>query len=673
MTDTAVETASAAAAPTSIPHWIAGRRQEGSNRTAPVFNPALGTAVSEVALASADEVGEAIATAKAAFPAWRDLSIAKRQAIMFRFRELIVSRKDDLARIITREHGKVHADALGEIARAHRGRRARDRVPAADQGRVLRERVDRRRRLLAAPAARRRRHHQPVQLPGDGAAVVRADRARLRQLRRAQAEREGPVGVGVDRRALPGGGPARRRAHRRARRQGGRRHAAHASGRRGRLVRRLHAHRAVRLRDRRRSTASACRRSAARRTTCSCCPTPTSTSPRMQPSTRASARPASAAWRSRWSSRSTRSPTSSRRRSPRRWAASAPGDGTRDNDMGPLITGAHRDKVAGYIQTAADDGATLLVDGRDPEVDGDPNGFWIKPTLIDKVPTDSAAYTRGDLRTRAVDRARRLLRGGPRAHQREPVRQRHGDLHERRRRGAPLPERGAGGHGRHQRADPGARRLPLVRRLEAVDLRDRARRTASTRTTSTPARRSSRAAGSTRATAASTSASPPTDRPSRRRQWSLDPPMRDERPLATLSQGRRIARMSEVPSSPVAGFTSSSTWRASTTMPSRSATRRDATFSSSRCAITRCAPISHARSRAAPAASVAMPRPCARRDHPAELRLPAAQARDAHHEVADEHRRRARCRAAPRRRRAGTPAHHPRSRPSSSASVWSAV
>ena len=68
------------------------------------------------------------------------------------------------------------------------------------------------------------------------------------------------------------------------------------------------------------------------------------------------------------------------------------GDGTRDNDMGPLITGQHRDKVVGYIQTASDDGADVLVDGRDPEVDGDPNGFWVKPTLIDNVPTDSAAY-----------------------------------------------------------------------------------------------------------------------------------------------------------------------------------------------------------------------------------------------------------------------------------------
>ena len=117
MTDTVVETTEQSDAPTAIPHWISGARREGKGRTAPVYNPALGRVVSEVGLASADEVSEAIATAKAAFPAWRDLSIAKRQAVMFRFRELIVQRKDELATIVTREHGKVHSDALGEIAR----------------------------------------------------------------------------------------------------------------------------------------------------------------------------------------------------------------------------------------------------------------------------------------------------------------------------------------------------------------------------------------------------------------------------------------------------------------------------------------------------------------------------------------------------------------------------
>jgi malonate-semialdehyde dehydrogenase (acetylating)/methylmalonate-semialdehyde dehydrogenase len=69
------------------------------------------------------------------------------------------------------------------------------------------------------------------------------------------------------------------------------------------------------------------------------------------------------------------------------------GDGRRSCDMGPLVTEAHRDKVASYIEIAADDGATVVVDGRGIEVDGDPNGFWLGPTLLDNVPTTSRAYT----------------------------------------------------------------------------------------------------------------------------------------------------------------------------------------------------------------------------------------------------------------------------------------
>jgi malonate-semialdehyde dehydrogenase (acetylating)/methylmalonate-semialdehyde dehydrogenase len=68
------------------------------------------------------------------------------------------------------------------------------------------------------------------------------------------------------------------------------------------------------------------------------------------------------------------------------------GDGTRNCDMGPLVTKEHRDKVASYIDIAIADKATVVVDGRGIEVDGDANGFWLGPTLIDKVPTSSRVY-----------------------------------------------------------------------------------------------------------------------------------------------------------------------------------------------------------------------------------------------------------------------------------------
>ena len=69
------------------------------------------------------------------------------------------------------------------------------------------------------------------------------------------------------------------------------------------------------------------------------------------------------------------------------------GDGRRNCDMGPLITREHRDKVAGYIDIAIEDGAAVVVDGRGIEVDGAVDGFWLGPTLIDAVPTTSRVYT----------------------------------------------------------------------------------------------------------------------------------------------------------------------------------------------------------------------------------------------------------------------------------------
>jgi malonate-semialdehyde dehydrogenase (acetylating)/methylmalonate-semialdehyde dehydrogenase len=68
------------------------------------------------------------------------------------------------------------------------------------------------------------------------------------------------------------------------------------------------------------------------------------------------------------------------------------GDGRRSCDMGPLVTKQHRDKVASYIDIAKQDGALVVVDGRDVNPDGDANGYWLGPTLIDKVPTSSKVY-----------------------------------------------------------------------------------------------------------------------------------------------------------------------------------------------------------------------------------------------------------------------------------------
>ena len=103
---------------TRISHWIDGRITEGtSGRSGPVFNPATGRQTGEVDFASAAEVNAAVSSAHAAAKEWRASSLSRRAAVLFAFRELLSARTDELARIITSEHGKVLADAAGEIAR----------------------------------------------------------------------------------------------------------------------------------------------------------------------------------------------------------------------------------------------------------------------------------------------------------------------------------------------------------------------------------------------------------------------------------------------------------------------------------------------------------------------------------------------------------------------------
>ncbi|PFG15671.1 methylmalonate-semialdehyde dehydrogenase [acylating] [Propionicimonas paludicola] len=100
-----------------IPHLIAGREVTGDLRSGPIFNPATGEQIATVGFADAARVQEAIAAASAALPGWRATGLIKRADVFFRLRQLLVERSDELAAIITREHGKVFSDALGEISR----------------------------------------------------------------------------------------------------------------------------------------------------------------------------------------------------------------------------------------------------------------------------------------------------------------------------------------------------------------------------------------------------------------------------------------------------------------------------------------------------------------------------------------------------------------------------
>ena len=103
---------------TELGHFAGGAPRRGtSGNTGPVFNPATGEQTGAVALASVDEVDEIVAVAKEAAADWGRSSLSVRSKLMFAFRELVAANADEIARRISAEHGKVHSDALGEVAR----------------------------------------------------------------------------------------------------------------------------------------------------------------------------------------------------------------------------------------------------------------------------------------------------------------------------------------------------------------------------------------------------------------------------------------------------------------------------------------------------------------------------------------------------------------------------
>ena len=102
----------------TIGHWIGGASIGGeSGRKGPVYNPATGEQSGEVHFASLEEIDHAVATATAAHTAWRHWSLSKRAELFFRIYQLLDEHREDLARLLTAEHGKVLADALGEVQR----------------------------------------------------------------------------------------------------------------------------------------------------------------------------------------------------------------------------------------------------------------------------------------------------------------------------------------------------------------------------------------------------------------------------------------------------------------------------------------------------------------------------------------------------------------------------
>ena len=148
------------------------------------------------------------------------------------------------------------------------------------------------------------------------------------------------------------------------------------------------------------------------------------------------------------------------------------GPGTDErSEMGPLVTGPHRDKVASYLDSGVREGATLAVDGRvHPVLGGSAEGFWLGPSVLDHVTPQMSCYTDEIfgpvlivVRASSFEEAVDLINANPYGNGVAIFTNDGG--------GPPVRERGRGGHGRRQRPDPGAAGVLLVRRLEVLPVR----------------------------------------------------------------------------------------------------------------------------------------------------------------------------------------------------------
>jgi malonate-semialdehyde dehydrogenase (acetylating) / methylmalonate-semialdehyde dehydrogenase len=166
---------------TKIGHWIGGKAVAGkSGRTSPVYNPATGEVTGEVQLANIKEMDEAVAAAKAAFPAWRATSLSRRSEIMFHFRELIDANRKEIATIVSSEHGKVVSDAMGELARGLENVEFACGIPHLLKGGMSEQAAGGVDVYSLRQPPRRCRWNHPVQLPRHGSHVDVCQRNCLR-------------------------------------------------------------------------------------------------------------------------------------------------------------------------------------------------------------------------------------------------------------------------------------------------------------------------------------------------------------------------------------------------------------------------------------------------------------------------------------------------------------
>ncbi|MGP5390838.1 CoA-acylating methylmalonate-semialdehyde dehydrogenase [Glutamicibacter arilaitensis] len=376
----------------TLQHWINNANYSADDRSGKVYNPATGEVSGHVALASKATTEHAIAAAAAAFPKWRDTSLARRTAIMFNFRQLLAERKGELAAIITAEHGKVLDDALGEVARGLEVVELCCNAPYLLKGEFSQNAstgidVQSMRQPVGVSAiispfnfpAMVPLWFFPVAIASGNAVVLKPsekDPSAANWLAELFAEAGLPEGVlnvvhgdkesvdtlltdaRVNSVSFVGSTPIAQYVY----------STGTAHNKRVQAFGGAKNHMLV-LPDADLDLAADMAVNAGFGAAGERC---MAISVVVAIDTIADELVAKIAERAK---------------------TLRVGDGTRGCDMGPLITGEHKAKVAGYIEAGIDAGAELVLDGRTGTVDADGEGFFLHPTMFDRVGTDMSIYT----------------------------------------------------------------------------------------------------------------------------------------------------------------------------------------------------------------------------------------------------------------------------------------
>jgi len=377
---------------TQVMHFINGTLvTNSSNRTGQVFNPALGQVIREVSLAETKDAQAAIQAAKDAFPSWRDTSLTKRQQIMFSFREILNSSKEELAAIVTEEHGKTLPDALGEVTRglevveyatamaSHLKGSYSEAVSTSIDVYSIKQPLG----VVGIISP----FNFPAMVPmwffpiaiaaGNTVVLKPSEKNPSAAIWMAEKLKQAGLPDGVfnvlqgdkvavdelltnsDVQAISfvGSTPIAKYVY----------ETGTAHGKRVQALGGAKNHMLV-LPDADLDLVADSAINAGFGSAGERC---------MAISVVVAVEPIADELVAKIKSR---------------MSTLKVGDGTRNCDMGPLVTKEHRDKVSSYIDIAIEDKATVVVDGRGIEVDGDANGFWLGPTLIDNVPISSRVY-----------------------------------------------------------------------------------------------------------------------------------------------------------------------------------------------------------------------------------------------------------------------------------------